>query len=261
MIADKKISFLYGLRMTVTLYFFTIYGELLLFAPKHFNIISHSTYISFANAIGVVIFLLYFCKLNLQDCRSLLSQRIPLNIYPLLVLMTICIMLTEEPVLRYVTVPNWNKAVFTAMAANKWLFFTTTVILAPVLEEFVFRGMILGGMLKKYTPWQAVLFSTLLFSLIHMNPAQSIGTLFFGLVAGWSYVKFKNLLAPITIHATNNCIAWYMMTDTSMKDTNSFYDLFHSRTEYIIVTIVAVVSLIIFMVVFSRPIARDRRQT
>lgn len=260
MIAEKKISFLYGLKMTVTLYFFTIFGELVLIAPKHFNLISHSTYISFANVIGVIIFLLFFCKLTLHDCRSLLAQHIPLNVYPMLVFMTICMMFTMEPVMRYVTIPNWKKDVFTAMAANKWQFFITTVILAPVLEEFVFRGMILGGMLKKYTPWQAVLFSTLLFSLIHLNPAQSVGTLFFGLMAGWSYVKFKNLLAPISIHVTNNCIAWFMMTDTSMKNTGSFYDLFHSRTEYNIVTVVAVVSLIIFLIMFSRPIVKNSRQ-
>lgn len=44
------------------------------------------------------------------------------------------------------------------------------VIAAPVLEELIFRGMMLEGLLKKYSPVTSIIISSILFGVAHLNP-------------------------------------------------------------------------------------------
>ena len=43
------------------------------------------------------------------------------------------------------------------------------VIMAPFTEEFIYRYMVLGGMLRTIAPRKAILISALLFSALHLN--------------------------------------------------------------------------------------------
>ncbi|MCP3933238.1 MAG: CPBP family intramembrane metalloprotease [Bacteroidetes bacterium] len=81
------------------------------------------------------------------------------------------------------------------------------VIIGPVCEEIIFRGIILEGFFKKYKPNKAILFSALIFGLIHFQPLQVIPAFFIGLVLGWIYFKTQSLWVCIGIHVLNNLIA------------------------------------------------------
>lgn len=61
----------------------------------------------------------------------------------------------------------------------------SAVLLAPVLEEIVFRGIMLDGFPKRYSPTKATLWSALFFGLIHLNPVQSVGAFMLGISLGW----------------------------------------------------------------------------
>ncbi len=82
--------------------------------------------------------------------------------------------------------------------------FATLVIAAPVLEEFIFRGIILDGLLKKYSPYRAILVSSLLFAIVHLNPWQFITAFIMGAFIGWVYYRTGSLSMAIIIHAANN---------------------------------------------------------
>jgi membrane protease YdiL (CAAX protease family) len=47
------------------------------------------------------------------------------------------------------------------------------VIMAPLTEETLCRGLILNGFLKNYSRRKAMIVSALLFALLHLNPDYS----------------------------------------------------------------------------------------
>lgn len=91
-------------------------------------------------------------------------------------------------------------------------FFSTTVLLAPICEEVLFRGIILNGMLKnKIHPIKAILFSSFLFGLTHMNPWQFVGGIFVGSFIGFVYFITSSIIDCILLHVFNNAIALFTM--------------------------------------------------
>lgn len=84
----------------------------------------------------------------------------------------------------------------------------TITILAPIVEEFVFRGVILHRLIRKTSVWGGILLSSLLFGILH---ADIIGAFLFGVIASLLFIKTGNLLIPILMHALNNTIAVVFM--------------------------------------------------
>lgn len=79
-----------------------------------------------------------------------------------------------------------------------------TLIVAPVTEEWLFRGFILQRWSVKWNLPLALVLSSILFGFLHSNP---IGLTMFGLVMGVLYVKTRSLLVVIVAHGFNNAIA------------------------------------------------------
>ena len=79
-------------------------------------------------------------------------------------------------------------------------------IVAPVTEEFLFRGIILRGFLGAYSARNAILLSAFLFAAFHLNPWQGIGAFLLGLLFGWWYVRTRSLLPCLVGHALFNAI-------------------------------------------------------
>lgn len=83
------------------------------------------------------------------------------------------------------------------------------VILGPIAEELVFRGLTLHYA-QKFTKrfWLANIFQAVLFGIMHMNLMQGIYAFALGLIIGWLYKKFKTLYAPICFHIIFNGLAF-----------------------------------------------------
>ena len=62
------------------------------------------------------------------------------------------------------------------------LMFFLLSVAAPILEEMLFRGIILKYLLKKYRPLTAIIISSLVFGLFHMNIWQFVGAGLLGLL-------------------------------------------------------------------------------
>ena len=80
------------------------------------------------------------------------------------------------------------------------------VIAAPVFEEFIFRGLIFGGLRRSFGVWPATLASAAVFAILH--PALAILPVFaMGVCAALVYERTHSLLAPMLVHAVYNaCI-------------------------------------------------------
>lgn len=80
-------------------------------------------------------------------------------------------------------------------------------ILAPIAEEFLFRGLIYQR-LKKYVPvWLAVLAGAGIFALYHGNMVQIIFAFPMALVMLLAYEKWNSLDVPIIFHMAANLTA------------------------------------------------------
>lgn len=87
----------------------------------------------------------------------------------------------------------------------------TISLLAPLLEEVMFRGAIEGYMLRNLrSPWLAIVVSALIFGVFHMNPVQIVYATLLGIVFGWMYYRTGSLMSVIVGHVLNNTIATLM---------------------------------------------------
>ena len=89
--------------------------------------------------------------------------------------------------------------------------FVALVVLAPLSEELLFRGVLLRSLLFRYGKWPAIVGSAGLFALIHLlEGAEILHTLpvlfVLGLVLGHSAVRTGRLGRAVTIHAGFNLI-------------------------------------------------------
>ena len=74
-----------------------------------------------------------------------------------------------------------------------------------ILEELIFRGVILNGY-KKLGAVPAMVITSLLFALIHGSVQQFVFPFLFGLILSFAALKTGSVLAPIIIHFVNNAL-------------------------------------------------------
>ncbi|MFW6363594.1 MAG: CPBP family intramembrane glutamic endopeptidase [Spirochaeta sp.] len=77
-------------------------------------------------------------------------------------------------------------------------------VLVPIIEEIIYRGIILHRLLEVFSPRTAVLVSAIIFAIIHLDPVQSIYTFLMGLLIGWIYIQSRRLKLVIWIHIAFN---------------------------------------------------------
>jgi ABC-2 type transport system permease protein len=97
--------------------------------------------------------------------------------------------------------------------ATLWLA-ALAIAAAPIFEEFIFRGLIFGGLRRSFGFIPAVLASAAIFAIVH--PPASVAPVFImGLCAAFAYERARMLAAPMLVHAIYNAavlgLQWNMM--------------------------------------------------
>ena len=100
--------------------------------------------------------------------------------------------------------PDGSVATFDDISSAKFAMVIAACIMAPILEEMLFRGVILRSFLKQYPRWRAIIASALLFGIAHMNIYQFVVASLGGIALGWLYERTDSLLPSMTLHATYN---------------------------------------------------------
>ncbi|MGX9699736.1 CPBP family intramembrane glutamic endopeptidase [Janthinobacterium lividum] len=77
------------------------------------------------------------------------------------------------------------------------------VLAAPLCEEFIFRGLLQGGLRRSLPAWQAIGIAAALFAIVH-PPAAMLPVFVLGLCTGIAYERSGALLAPMLVHALYN---------------------------------------------------------
>ena len=118
-------------------------------------------------------------------------------------------------------------------------------LLAPVVEEVVFRGAILRALLSSMkSKWGAICFTAALFALIHANPAQMPHAFLMGWLMGWLYMRTGSILPAVVFHWANNTMA-YLIAVAYPGDEVKLVDIFSGNETAVILSVVF--SLCIFL--------------
>lgn len=141
------------------------------------------------------------------------GQLHPVVFFVLISVAMLTLSVVIEPTTDWIPMPERIKQLFEEVFVNSplWDMILATCILAPLMEEFICRGMMLRGMLPGKGTVKAICWSAFLFAFMHLNPWQSIPAFLMGLFLGWVYWRTHCLWATIFLHFLNNTISTVIM--------------------------------------------------
>lgn len=143
----------------------------------------------------------------------------------------------------------YGKGVFTLL---------TIVVIAPILEELIFRGRLYNLFGKNISPLASALCTSLIFGVVHFEPVVILGAALIGFMFSCLYLYKRSIITPIILHMCNNALA-YALNILSYAD-KSLTD-YISTEGYVVVVIyglcciITIVSLV-FMIRYFRKEAR-----
>ena len=139
-----------------------------------------------------------------------------------------------------------------AYNATILLTFITVVIIAPITEEFIFRGILLHRWSSKWGIAVGIVASSVLFGLVHGDifiPERIFG----GAIYAILYLKTKSLMVPIVLHAVNNLIAFLGTVVADFIPDQEQYDISGIYLWYAFIQLtLAVPALIYFLKIPSK---------
>ena len=149
-------------------------------------------------------------KIPLSELGSLEIQRKPLF---LSIFLLAAFLLLEEFYFYVLGIEMPESFIEFMLAEPILLGFISVVVVAPIIEEFLFRGFLYSQLRRSFLKdWGAVAVSSLVWTAIHFQ--YEVGILFFlflfGLFLGYFRIKYNSLLIPVALHALNNLIAFIL---------------------------------------------------
>lgn len=120
------------------------------------------------------------------------------------------------------------------------LYFVTVALIPALVEEFLFRGVVLGT-LKKYSGALAIVVSGTLFGLLHGNFYQIPFTIPVGIILGYVCIKSNSMLPGIIIHFFNNALS-------VLYDVLSQNAWFTDNINILIITLITLIAAILGIV-------------
>ncbi len=182
--------------------------------------------------IGSTLFILIY---GFRKSKSTLKQVFPLKMFNPLILIPIITFFWGIQILldvvniwveKIIPAPAWFWELFNKIFENDygwWGAFMKVAVIAPVVEELIFRGIILQGLRKNYNAFVSVVMSALLFALFHLNPWQFPATFVLGLLLGWIMIRTNNIILSILGHSINNFLVLLTITYWDKISSHAIY--------------------------------------
>jgi membrane protease YdiL (CAAX protease family) len=124
-----------------------------------------------------------------------------------------------------------------------------TAILPGLCEETTHRGMLLNSFRQKFGVRGALLFSSLMFGLMHLNIAQFFFATILGFFMGLAALVSRSIWPAVIMHFSNNAIVTYLGFAADNKGwlLGNFYDLLGKAFDGIPFAILIVLFFAIFI--------------
>lgn len=217
---------------------------------------------------GSTLFILIY---GFKKSKSTLSEVFPLKWFnPLIIIPLISFFWGAHNLLEPVNTsiekvlpaPQWFWELFDKIFDNDfgfWGAFFKVAIVAPVVEELIFRGLILHGFRKNYNAVTAIFMSALLFSLFHLNPWQMPATFVLGLLLGWIIIRTRSILLAIIGHSINNLMVLLTITYWEQINTHLSF-LVELNNKLMLSGIVVIVSLALLYLFSGWPLVKVNKK-
>jgi len=165
--------------------------------------------ISYSIPIGFVIWYGVRKKRKNDGANLLFSLKVPgSGVFVLMSISAIMIIIISDAIVSLIPMPDFIVDLFMEMFRESTIFtYALIVLIGPILEELLFRGIILDGLLGNLNPRKAILWSSFLFAFIHLNPWQFVYAFALGGLMGWIYYRTFSILSCIYIHVFANLTA------------------------------------------------------
>lgn len=138
-------------------------------------------------------------KLNMKEIINVVFTQICISIgATMLILAVFCIIDID-------TANSLNSA-SNEVFKNTLISFIVTVIGAPIVEELLFRVVFFKRLSRIFDVYVGMVISSILFGLLHVELAV-VGAVIFGIANCILYLKYRNILIPMTVHFLNNLLA------------------------------------------------------
>lgn len=172
--------------------------------------------VSTTAVIGIIYFIWYRFEVSGEDKGSKQLSPVIKNSILLLCLGLGCqfffsgVMTLIKPLFEE-TFSEYEDILKTLTSGNQLIVLLFMILIAPVTEELIFRGVILGRANKLFGSFYANILQAALFGLYHGNVIQGIYAFIIGLLLGRVYIKFKTLYASILLHVFINTSSLLML--------------------------------------------------
>lgn len=156
---------------------------------------------------GLVAFTKLHYRALFHDAPSSVGATLGLTLLPVLALVPGLVVIENwvgQWLTTLVPLSAWEARAFSEMSRPELPVLVMLCLLAPVLEEMLFRGVILRAFLQRYPRGIAIVHSAGIFGLAHMNLYQFVAAFTIGLLAGWLYERTRSLWPCIALHAAYN---------------------------------------------------------
>lgn len=210
-----------------------IFISFILYISNIVDLINNDNLLSLMSTTLFIVILLYKFKINKNKVLLLVKDYIKkVNIKELsgIVATQLCLSMGISLLLIgiiYFVCPNilselLSQSPVSEASSYSGLFISMliTIIGAPIMEELFFRAIIFKRISRKFNIYIGMVISSLVFGFLHIELAI-IGAFIFGIVCCVLYIKYKNILIPITVHFFNNLIASLPDLDINTTVDNS----------------------------------------
>lgn len=124
----------------------------------------------------------------------------------------------------------------------------TGVVVAPIIEEFIFRGIVQRNIARATTPWIGIIITSLIFGAIHLIPQQILLATLNSVVLGVVFYLTRSLISVVVIHLLNNGLAYinliYFGQNTDLtelvRDNSIFFAIGYAICALFVASLLAI---------------------
>lgn len=163
---------------------------------------------TFVSIVGVSLIYRHFrCHSTLSLCLNKIKGVFDPNSILMGIVLMVAISVVLDPFSRMFE-QDMSSYIKMFTTGNMWVTLLVTVIVAPILEEIFFRGILLRDISISWGPRWGIVISSLIFSSFHFNIIQAVPAFLMGLVMGYIYIQTRRSLPNVIIlHIINNLMA------------------------------------------------------
>lgn len=161
------------------------------------------------------------------------------------------------PLPQYV---QWLLSVEDVMPSHTLMLLLMSIYISfigPIVEEFIFRGLLLKRLGKKVNMTFSIIVTNILFGLLHMD---LLGAFIFGFIASLLYLHSGNLLVPILVHVLNNLLVTiFMFINLPLPDFLTYETISQLRAHVVPNVLILVITVPVLFAYIRKYISALKR--